>query len=180
MHPELAKSELQTERLQLRWLTADDSDLMLAVWNDPAFIRYVGDREIHTTEQARQALKEGVLKLYGEHGYGPYLVSKRAGGRPMGICGLFKRDNLDAPDIGFGLLPEFCRSGFAYEAAEAVMMHAREYMKLGRVKAIVSPENNRSIRLLEKLGMTVEKSIRMSGEDEDVLLYGITLHDKLD
>ena len=37
---------LKTERLELRWLTLDDTPMMFAVWNDPAFVRYVGDRGI--------------------------------------------------------------------------------------------------------------------------------------
>ena len=46
MHDENQRNRLLTDRLQLRWLTLDDVDLMLAVWNDPAFIRHVGDRGI--------------------------------------------------------------------------------------------------------------------------------------
>ncbi len=44
---------LETDRLRLRRLTLDDADLMLAIWNDPAFVRFVGDRGIRTLEQAR-------------------------------------------------------------------------------------------------------------------------------
>ena len=39
---------METERLYLRPVTVDDADLMLAVWNDPAFIRNVADRGIRT------------------------------------------------------------------------------------------------------------------------------------
>lgn len=95
-----AKAELSTPRLRLRWLTEGDAALMLAVWNDPDFIRHVADRGIRTSTEARQALREGVLKLYAEFGYGPYLMEPIEGGSPMGICGLFRRDNLDYPDIG--------------------------------------------------------------------------------
>ena len=36
---------VSTERLVLSELTLDDAGLMLAVWNDPEFIRFVGDRD---------------------------------------------------------------------------------------------------------------------------------------
>lgn len=162
-----------TERLELRWFEAADAALMLRVWNDPAFVRYVGDRGIRTPAEARAALEAGILAMYGEMGYGPYRVALRAGDEPIGICGLFKRDYLEDPDIGFGLLPEYCRSGYAYEASQAVLDDARDRLGLARVTAIVSPENRASIGLIEKLGLTRVEAFRPPGEDRDVLLYAI-------
>ena len=166
---------LETERLHLRWLTEDDAPLMLAIWNDPDFIRHVGDRGIRTLEEARAAMRDGVLKLYREQGMGPYGVFLHGFEEAMGICGLFKRDNLDYPDIGYGFLPAFCRNGYAVESARAVRDHAASHMKLPRLLAIVSPDHQRSIRLLEKLGMSETDRLRMPGDDDDVALYGMTL-----
>jgi RimJ/RimL family protein N-acetyltransferase len=168
-----AAPTLQTERLRLRWLSMDDADLMLAVWNEPTFVRYVGDRGIRTLDEARSALAAGPLKLYDDYGYGPYRMTAREGGAAMGTCGLFRRENLDDPDIGFALLPEYWGKGYALEAATAVVTHARDAMRLERLTAIVSPENRSSIKLIEKLGLSREGPIRMPGEDSDVLLYGV-------
>ena len=167
--------EILTDRLRLRWLTEDDAGLLLAIWNDPAFIRHVMDRGIRTEEAALEAMKEGVLKLYPEYGYGPYRVSLRSDGTDMGICGLLKRENLPDPDIGYGLLPDFCGQGFAIEAARAVVAHASEVMHLEKILAIVSPDHPRSISLLEKLGMVREGTVRMPEDDEDILLFGLSL-----
>lgn len=169
---------MKTKRLQLRRLTFDDAWLMLAIWNDPAFVRYVGDRGIRTVAQARDALKEGALRLYAEYGYGPYRIALRSNGTPIGICGLFRRDGLDHADIGFSILPDYCGNGYAYEAASAVVEHARVDIKLARVTAIVAPENTASIRLIEKLGLLFEKTIRMPGEDHDISLYAMPLEDR--
>ena len=125
-----------------------------------------------TEENIQEAMQEGVLKLYPELGYGPYRVSLRSDGTDMGICGLLKRENLAHPDIGYGLLPAFCGQGFAIEAARAVVEHAREDMQLGKILAIVSPDHQRSIALLEKLGMVREGTVRMPGDNEDILLFG--------
>ncbi len=54
---------LDTERLRLRPVTVEDTSLMLAVWNDPAFIRNVSDRGIRTEEQAREAFALAAHKL---------------------------------------------------------------------------------------------------------------------
>ena len=175
MSSQTASTELLTDRLRLRWMTADDAPFCLSMWNDPDFIRYVGDRGIRTLDQASEAMKSGMLKLYRDFGYGPYLLTRKEGSPPMGLCGLFKRENLDHPDIGYALLPGYCGHGYALEAAAAVMRHASEQMNLPCLKAIVSPGHSRSIRLLEKLGMRPERPVRMPDEDEDVLLYSIDL-----
>ena len=169
-----SRQSMTTERLTLRWFTEDDAALMLAVWNDPDFVRHVGDRGIRTLDEARNALAYGILALYRDHAYGPYRVATKDGDEPMGICGLFLRDYLDDPDIGFALLPGFCRRGYAFEAALAVLDEAKT-MGLDRVTAIVSPENVASIGLIEKLGLSLAERMRLPGEERDVLLYAIDL-----
>lgn len=167
---------LETERLLLRRVTLDDAGLMLAIWNDPAFIHHVGDRGIHTTGQAATALTEGALKLYAEYGYGPYCMTRKSDGVRVGICGLFRRENLDDPDIGFAVLPLYCRLGLAEEAAKAVVAHARDDLGIRYLTAIVSPGNTASIRLIKKLGLQFDRGIRMPGEAQEISLYGIKLN----
>jgi RimJ/RimL family protein N-acetyltransferase len=89
----------------------------------------------------------------------------------MGICGLFKRDNLDYPDIGFSVLPEFCGKGYAGEAAFAVLAHARDDLRIEKLTAIVSPGNAPSIGLIEKLGLVFVDMLTMPGDDEAICLY---------
>lgn len=168
---------LQTERLQLRWMTLDDTPMMFAVWNDPAFMRFVGDRGIRTLEEAEAAMQHGPLHLYTEYGYGPFRVIRRDDGVEMGVCGLYRREGLDEPDIGFAFLPDYRGRGFGYEASVAVLDHARDVLKLPRVTAIVSPENGASIALLEKLGLRYDKAICLPGDDEDVSLFAINFAD---
>jgi len=166
---------LETERLTLRRVTLDDAALMLAIWNDPAFIRHVGDRGIRTIEEAEAALKEGAFKLYDEFGYGPYCMSRKKDGALIGICGLFRRENLTDPDIGFGVLPDYCGKGYAGEAAQAVVAHARNDLGIECLTAIVSPENVASIGLIEKLGLRFDRGITMPDDDDEISLYRMQL-----
>jgi ribosomal-protein-alanine N-acetyltransferase len=168
---------METDRLRLRPVTVDDADLMLAVWNDPAFIKNVADRGIRTDEQAREAIKAGIEKLFEEHGYGPYCMSLRSDGTMIGICGLFKRENLDDPDIGFAVLPDYCGKGYAGEAAMAVVEYASETLGIAVLTAIVSPTNAPSIGLIEKLGLTFDRMITMPGDEDSVCLYSRALTD---
>ncbi len=167
------KPVLQTERLSLRRLTIVDAGLMLAIWNDPAFIRNVADRGIRTIAEARQAMKEGPLKLYEDYGYGPYRVALAGDDTPIGICGVFRRNGLDEPDIGYALLPDYYARGYALEAAGAVVEHARDDLEIGHLVAVISPGNTRSIQLVRKLGLEFERMIRLPGDTRDVSLFGI-------
>ena len=164
---------LQTERLTLRRLTLEDADLMLAVWNDPAFLEHVGDRGIRTLEDAQRTLADGAFRLYEKYGYGPFRVALRDGDRPIGTCGLFRREGFDDPDIGWSVLPEHCGRGFAYEAAQAVLKFGFDDIGLTRITAFISAENTPSLGLAKKLGLRFEKMARLVGDDEDVCLYSM-------
>lgn len=161
-------TELETERLTLRRLTTADAPLILALLNDPDFLRFVGDRKVRTEEDACAYLANGPLASYGRHGFGPYAVElKRGGGLPIGICGLFKRDCLPDPDIGFAFLPAWRARGFACESARAVLADSSSRLGLPRVLAIVDPANERSVALLKRLGLDAAGTL--PGEDDAVL-----------
>lgn len=166
---------LETERLWLRRITLDDADLMLAIWNDPAFVRNVGDRGVRTLDEARTELQNGALKLFADHGYGPYAMVRKSDGTCVGICGLFRRDTLEHADIGFAALPDYCGRGYTAEAAQAVVDYARDDLGLEALTAIVSRNNEASISLIEKLGLSFSGMITMPGDDEEFCLYSMTL-----
>ena len=98
-------------------------------------------------------------------------MALKSDGSMIGICGLFKRDNLDDPDIGFCVLPEYCGKGYAGEAAAAVVKHAQSELGIRELTAIVSPSNEPSIALIRKLGLTFERMITMPGDDHAICLY---------
>ena len=73
--------------------------------------------------------------------------------------------------IGYGGCVTEKTFAAAFEAADAVMARAREVLGLKRVVAITSVDNEKSIRLLQKIGLRFEKLIRLAGDDEDVRLF---------
>ena len=166
---------LETERLELGIIGEEDAEIMLAIWNDPGFIRNVSDRGVRTIEEAREAIRDGAQKLFDDYGYGPYWMQLKSDGTRIGICGLFKRDNLDDPDIGFAVLPNWIGRGYAGEAATAVVAYARDELRLSTITAIVSPGNEPSIGLIQKLGMTFDRMITMPGDDDEIRLYSMAL-----
>ena len=164
---------LETERLRLRTLDQDDAVFYLALVNTPGFIEFIGDRGIRTVEAAAQAIAEGPMAMQAKLGHSIYLVERKDSGEPVGMSGLIKRDTLDHVDIGYAFLPEHCGKGYAYEAAQAVLEHARSDIKLTRLLAITSPGNVASIGLLEKLGLRLEKVVHLTAEDTGTNLYSL-------
>ena len=71
-----AADRIRTQRLQLARLGERDAGLMLTIWNDPDFIRFVGDRGIRTEQEALKALQDGALKQWSDLGYGAYRIEK--------------------------------------------------------------------------------------------------------
>lgn len=168
---------LETERLRLREFTSDDCDFIIALLNSPGWLQFIGDRNVRNHEQAKLYLENGPLKSYRVNGYGLYMVEKKndIDGEPamasgVGMCGLLNRDTLDCPDIGFAFLPDFSGMGYALEIAKATLIYAKEKLGLQKIAAITLPGNVRSIRLLEKLGLSFRNTIR-SANDEELLLY---------
>jgi RimJ/RimL family protein N-acetyltransferase len=150
---------LETDRLLIRPMTVDDAPFMLRLLNDPDWLRYIGDRGVRSVDDARVYIRNGPIAMVERLGFGFGVVETRAGGTPIGICGLAQRDYLDAPDLGFALLPEHRGQGLAYEAAVAVRDFARGELRLPRLLATTRIDNVASQRLLEKLGLRFEKRI---------------------
>lgn len=158
---------METEQLILRKLTHADAPFVLELLNQPSFVRFIGDRGVRTVADAETYLTNGPLASYERFDFGLLAVVLKTTREPIGICGLIQRDTLPDVDLGFALLPAYEGKGFAFEAASAVLNDGFQKRKLPRIVAIVSPENARSIRLLERLGFTFERSV----PEEGILLY---------
>lgn len=162
---------LETERLSLRKLTIEDAQFILTLLNEPSFIRYIGDKQVRNVEDAEAYILNGPVASYERNAFGLYLVQLRESYTPVGMCGFLKRAELPDPDIGFAFLPEFWRKGFAFEAAAALLQDARARLKLQRILAITSLDNEASIKLLERLGFRFERVTQLAADREQVKLF---------
>lgn len=162
---------IQTHRLTLRPFTTADTSFIIELLNSPGWLRYIGDRNVKTESEAKVYLENGPIKSYRENGFGLCMVEKTAGSKPIGMCGIIKRDNLDHPDIGFAFLPGFQSQGYAFEMASATLKHAQDVLNLTPLLAITLPDNKKSIRLLEKIGMKYTRTVSLFPGQEAVLLF---------
>jgi len=169
---------IETERLTLRWMTVEDAEVILELLNDPDWLRYIGDRGVRNLADAQAYLLTGTIAMYQRLGFGLYLAERKPDGAPMGICGLVKRDFLVDVDLGFAFLPAFRAQGYAYESAAAVMDYARDALGLKKLLAITSTDNERSGRLLERLGFHLEGIIQVPPDGKDARLFEIDLSEE--
>ena len=166
---------LETERLLLRQLSTEDANFILELLNEPSFIRNIGDRGVRTIDDANSYILNGPVASYAKNGFGLYLVRLKETNESIGMCGLIKRDTLEDVDIGYAFLPRFWSKGYAVEAARATKEYAKNVVGLSRIIAIVDPENEGSIRVLEKIGLKFEKTIKFSEDDIELKLFGASI-----
>lgn len=164
--------EVDTERLALRSLTYADSPFLIELLNSEGWLTFIGDRNARTHADVVTYLNNGPLTSYAQYGFGLARVSLKGSHQPIGLCGLLQRDYLPHPDIGYALLPQFAGNGYAVEAARHTLDVAFGPLGLPKILATVMPANTASIRVLTKLGMTQEGTIRPAGVPVDLLLFG--------
>ena len=162
---------VETDRLTLRRLSISDAPFILKLLNSPSWLQFIGDRNVRTLDDARKYILDGPMTSYEKFGFGLYLTKLKDANVPIGICGLLKRDNLEVPDIGFALLPEYSGKGYAFEAASAIMIYGKTVLGLNQIVAITTEDNHASVNLLKKIGLTFQKSTKFPDDNTEFMLF---------
>ncbi len=156
---------LHTDRLRLRWFRESDAGFVRRLLNEPSWIANIGDRQIHSDEDALDYIRTRLLANYWRQGFGFWAVERRDDGALIGMCGLTQRDSLPEPDIGYALLPVAWGRGYAREAAAACLRYAREVLGLRKLLAITAPHNLASQRVLLDIGLVPGDPPRVHGDE---------------
>jgi len=167
---------IETDRLILRHLSANDAPFILELLNDPSFIKNIGDRGVRTIADAEAYITKGPVASYKNNGFGLDLVALKETGESIGMCGLIKRDTLEDVDIGYAFLPKFWSKGYGVESALAVLEYGLKVKKLKRIVAITLEANKGSVRVLEKIGLKFERMIKLEGDNEELMLFAINTY----
>jgi RimJ/RimL family protein N-acetyltransferase len=150
--------EVRTDRLLLRRWRVGDAAPFAALNADPAVMRFIGRGHV-----LGRGLSDDLIarfeREWDERGFGLWAVTPRDDDRMLlGFCGLtvpmFLPEVLPAVEIGWRFARAAWGHGYATEAARAALAFAFEEHGMREVIAIVDPENLRSLRVAEKLGMT--------------------------
>lgn len=156
---------LLTNRLSLHLITEKDSEFLYNIVNSEGWLAYIGDRNVRSIDEATAYIR----KLRNTENLCYWVVHIEENDVAVGIVSFLKRDYLDNFDIGFALLPEFNGNGYAYEATSTVLSVVSQNPAFRPVFATTIPTNQKSIKLLEKLGFYLEKEIKVG--NQKMLVY---------
>lgn len=165
---------IETNRLRSGAFSLEDAEFMLQLLNSEGWLKYIGERNVKTHEQAETYLINGPLRKNENTFPSLSRVVLKSENKPIGLVSLIKRDDLENIDIGFAFLPEYMGRGYAFEMVSEIMQFAFREYKMEKIIAIVLPENLQSIRLLEKLGMKLETEYLKKETDEVLHIYGLS------
>ncbi len=163
----------ETERLFIRPTSLEDAEFILKLLNTPKWIANIGDRKVQNLEDSTLYIKTKITSQLVKLGFSNYTVIRKADGTKLGSCGLYERVGLDVVDIGFAFLPEFEGQGYGTESAARILKAGFETFNQNKISAITTKENIASQKLLEKLGLTFIKIIRIPNDEEDLMYYEI-------
>ncbi len=158
---------LTTENLSLTALKASHATFIYELVNTSEWKKYIGDRHVDTLQDAEAYVE----KINANPDVEYWVVHTLADQTPIGVVSLIKRDFLAYHDIGFAFLPQHTKRGYAFEASKRVLAALIELPKHKNIVAIVLKENQKSVNLLERLGMHFYREILI--DDSVKLLYGI-------
>ncbi len=161
----------ETERLLLRPSNDEDAPFILELLNIPKWLKYIGDRNVKSLEDAQKYINNRIKPQFARLSYGNYTVIRKSDGAKIGSCGLYDREGLSGVDIGFGFLPEYEKKGYALESALKIKDMAINVFKLGQISAITNKENIASQKLLKKLGLRYIKVVKLPDSDEELMLF---------
>jgi [ribosomal protein S5]-alanine N-acetyltransferase len=147
----------ETQRIMLRLFNLNDLDDLAAIFADPQVMHF-SISGVKTKAQTKSTI-ENILLSYQKHGWGLYAIEQKEDRQLIGYCGLFAQqiDGQAEIEVGFRLANAYWGKGLATEATIVTRDDAFARLGITRLISIVDPENVRSIRVAEKIGMQYEK-----------------------
>lgn len=159
---------LETERLVLRRFTAADLDNLCDLNGDPEVMRFLTGG----TPTPRHVIETEILPLMLRSyspvaGFGYWVVVERASGAFLGWISLRPPAGAspDGAELGYRLRKAAWGRGYATEVARALIGKAFADLGVQRVFATTYQDNLASRRVMEKLGMTLVRTFRMTEAD---------------
>jgi [ribosomal protein S5]-alanine N-acetyltransferase len=171
---------LETERLILRRITAEDEADVFAILSNPEVTRYYDLDTFTERTQARELIQRHQFQFEKEAGI-RWGITRKGSPRLIGSGGLgWQRWNFSTI-LGYELAQEFWRQGIMTEAIRAMIGYAFTEMKMNRTQATTEMENAASMRVLQKVGFQEEGVLRewgfWKGSFRDVRCFSLLRRD---
>ena len=165
---------IETERLILRHLRAEDAEDLYRIYSDPQTMKFMGQFS-GTVVEARGNIQNHIEKYYDHFGFGLWATVLKENNALIGRCGLLYQDIEGTKDaeLAYLLDSRFWGKGLATEAARAIIRIGLGRFNFTRIIAVINPRNTASIRVAEKVGMNYEREIAQFKDFGSVSLYAL-------
>ncbi len=163
--------ELLTERLRLRPIGPRDVDDLHRMWLDPDVRRYLWDDRLIGRDVVEQIVERS-QRNFAERGFGFYAIFNRDAVGLVGFCGLQVFEDGEQVELLYGILPTYWGAGIVNEAATEVLRDAFDRVGVERVLAATDTPNQRSVSVLQRLGMSFVERREFHGLD--TVFYSLT------
>jgi RimJ/RimL family protein N-acetyltransferase len=168
--------ELNTSRLRLVPLELGHVAVMHELSVDPEVRRYLFEGHIIPIQQVEEMITTSEL-CFNDHGIGFYAMYIHVDADPndgafVGFCGVRVFEDGEEMELLFGMQPRFWGHGYGQEAARAVIGHGFGECGFKRIVAAADTPNQRSVRVLQRLGMSFKE--RREWHGLDTMFYEIT------
>jgi RimJ/RimL family protein N-acetyltransferase len=169
---------LKTPRLTISHLdplNPSHCNFLVSLWNTSEFIAMLGGKptSITTPSAAQSLISNRFASEHARNGYGTYLVSLTSSTTPIGTVSLMRGEDspILAPDVGFCMLSEHMRKGYAVEAAKAIVEYANTQLGVKAVFGFCNSKNEASMGVLRKMSMKWEgvRKIKMFGDGDSAV-----------
>jgi RimJ/RimL family protein N-acetyltransferase len=174
--------ETETERLLLRRWHAGDRAALAAINADQEVMRWIGSGRV-----LGRGLSDELIgrfeREWDERGFGLWAVSWRDDPQHelLGFCGLtmpaFLPAKLPAAEVGWRFARDVWGRGVATEAAASALRFGFSACGLREIVAVVAAENARSLRVVDKLGMTPRADRYHAAAARRVRVFGVCAED---
>ncbi|MEP6570388.1 MAG: GNAT family N-acetyltransferase [Acidobacteriota bacterium] len=168
---------INTSRLLLRCISAEDVDDFYAVYSNPEVMRYWSTPPLADRSAASKLISE-IHEGFRRHELLKWGIALRTDDKLIGSVTLFHPDFTHRRvEIGYALGRAYWGNGYMQETLKAVLNYAFEKLNFHRIEADVDPRNAASVRTLERLGFQREGYLRerwqVNGEIQDAYFYGL-------
>jgi ribosomal-protein-alanine N-acetyltransferase len=164
---------IETERLIIKPTSIEDAPFIFELFNSQKWIEFIGDRGVHSIKDAEEYIAIKIVPQIERLGFGNYTIIRKSDNTKIGSCGLYDRDGIEGIDIGFALLPNFEKMGYAFESVYKLKEVAFNEFKLNEIKGITLVKNIASQKLLKKIGLEFVDYIKLSHRKEKIMLFKI-------
>jgi RimJ/RimL family protein N-acetyltransferase len=175
---------VETERLLVRPWRPDEVGVLARLGHAPPLVRFIGDGRPWDEGRAETFVSRQ-SRILRQWGFCLGAIEERASGAVVGLSGLQPLGATGEAEVGWWLDPTRWGRGYATEIAGAVLRFGFEVAALRRVVAVADPQNERSIRVMERLGMrpqgaTTSAEVGLGRRDAPVAIYAAEQERRLD